>query len=157
VSVDPATVTVRGDEAFINGAFSIRTRPVDISGADDDIIRSVSLELPTGAEITGGVRVVTVTIEIEPAEGAFSFTVPVTAADLAGNLHIVGALPSVEVRLVGPLPVLNDISAADIRATVDLSGLEAGTHTVRIDVAKLAGVTGQSASPAEIQIVLEPN
>ncbi|MEX1193745.1 MAG: CdaR family protein [Dehalococcoidia bacterium] len=155
VSVSPATVTVRGDESFINGIFSINTKPVDLDGRDSQIKSTVSLDLPTGAEITGGVRVVTVTINIEARPGAFSYTVPLFANGLGGNLGIVGSLPEVEVQLVGPQPVLAEISAVDISATVNLTGLGPGTHTVLVEVGKLTGVTGQSSTPAEIQVTLE--
>lgn len=157
VSVSPPTVTVRGDESFINGVFSIDTQPVDIEDAEKDVVRAVSLDLPTGAEVTGGVRVVNVTIKIEPATGAFNFTVPVSAINLGANLGISGGLPAVQVRLVGSVVDLADVNAVDISATVDLNGLGPGTHTVNISVAAVPGVTNQSTTPAEISVVLEQN
>ncbi|MCH7810398.1 MAG: hypothetical protein IH863_07450, partial [Chloroflexi bacterium] len=101
VSVDPPTVTVRGTESFITGTDSIDTRPVDIDGADETVVRSVSLDIPSGAEVTGGAQVVTVTVTISPATSEFNFTVPITAANLGPDVNIVGALPSITVKLIG--------------------------------------------------------
>ena len=70
-------------------------------------------------------------------------------------MSIVGALPSVTVSLVGPFPILSQVSPVDISATVNLADLAAGTHSVKIDVAPLAGVTVASVTPREIQVVLE--
>ncbi len=153
VSVSPPTVTISGTEAFIVGADSIDTQPVDIEGADETIIRSVSLDIPSGAEVTGGDQVVTVTIR--PATSEFNFTVPVSAAGLEPNVSIVGALPSVSVKFIGPYPILNEVSPADISATVNLDGLGAGTHSVAIDVAQLPGVAVAIVTPEEISVVLE--
>ena len=155
VSVDPPTVTVRGTESFITGTDSIDTQPVDITGADENVVLSVSLDIPSGAEVTGGVQAVTVTVTIGPAASEFTFTVPVTAANLGPDVSIVGALPSVTVSLVGPFPILNQVSPVDISATVNLADLGAGTHSVKIDVAPLAGVTVASVTPREIEVVLE--
>jgi len=155
VSVSPPTVTVRGTQSFISGTDSIDTRPVDIDGADETVVRSVSLDIPSGAEVTGGAQVVTVTVTISPATSEFNFTVPVTAANLDPNVSIVGALPPVTVKLVGPFPILSEVSSADISATVNLNDLGAGTHSVKIDIARLAGVTVARITPEEIDVVLE--
>jgi len=155
VSVSPPTVNVRGTESFVTGTDSIDTQPVDIDGADETEVRSVSLDIPSGAEVTGGAQVVTVTVTIAPATSEFNFTVPVTATDLGSSLSIVGALPSVTVNLIGPFPILSEVSPADIIATVNLSDLAAGTHAVTIDVPQLAGVTVASVTPEEITVVLE--
>ena len=155
VSVDPPTVTVRGTESFVTGTNSIDTQPVDIDGADETVVRSVSLDIPSGAEVTGGAQVVTVTVTIAPATSEFNFTVPITAANLEPNVSIVGALPSVTVKLIGPFPILSEVSLADVSATVNLNDLGNGTHAVEIEVAQLAGVTVASVTPEEIDVVLE--
>lgn len=155
VSVDPPTVTVRGTKSFITGTDSIDTQPVDIDGADETVVRSVSLDIPGGAEVTGGAPVVTVTVTIGPATSEFNFTVPVTVANLDPNMSIVGALPSVAVKLVGPLPILSEVSPADISATINLNDLGAGPHSVKIDIAQLAGVIVARVTPEEVDIVLE--
>ena len=155
VSVDPPTVTVRGTESFITGTDSIDTQPVDISGADETVVLSVSLDVPSGAEVTGGAQTVTVTVTIGPATSEFSFTVPIAATNLGPNVSIVGALPSVAVKLIGPFPILSQVSPADISATVNLTDLGAGTHAVKIDVAQLAGVTIVSVTPRELDVALE--
>ena len=155
VSVNPPTVTVRGTESFITGTDSIDTQPVGISGADETVVRSVSLDIPSGAEVTGGVGTVTVTVTIGPATSEFSFMVPITAANLEPDLRLVGALPSVTVKLIGPFPILSQVSPADISATVDLADLGAGTHSVKVDVAQLAGVSVSGVTPQDIDVVLE--
>ena len=155
VSVSPPTVTVSGTQSFIAGTLSIDTQLVDVDGADETVVRSVSLDIPSGAEVAAGSRVVTVTVTIEPATAEFNFTVPVTAANLGPNVSIVGALPSVAIKLIGPFPILSELSPADISAILDLDDLGAGTHSITIEVAELAGVTEAAVTPQAIDVVLE--
>ena len=128
---------------------------MDIAGATADVVKTVSLDLPSGAEVTGGPPVVTITVRIQPATGLYTFSVPVTVTNLGGGLSINGALPSVTVTLFGPLPVLEGLSPADIPATIDLSGAEAGQQTEQVTVSPPGGTSVRSLSPNEIQVVLE--
>jgi YbbR domain-containing protein len=113
------------------------------------------LDIPDGAEATGGGQTVTVTVTIRPATSEFSFTVPVTAANLEPDVSVVGTLASVTIKLIGPFPILSQVSPADISATVDLTDLGAGTHSVKVDVAQLAGVSISGVAPQQIEVVLE--
>lgn len=154
VSVAPATVTVRGDQAFIAGTSSIPTKPLNIEGATADVVKTISLDLPSGAEVTGSAAVVTVTVKIAPATGVYNFSVPVTARNVKDGLAVSGALPSVTVTLFGDSPDLQSLTPNDISASVDLSGQDAGTHTVKVDVSAPNGLIVTQTSPGEIDLTL---
>lgn len=154
VSVSPPTVTIRGEEAFISGTASVPTKPLNIDGADDNVVKTVSLDLPTGAEVTGGVPVVTVTVKVAPATGVYNFSIPVTAKALGDDVAVNGALPSVIVTISGPLPQLQALSPNDISASVDLGGKNAGTHRVNVDVIAPNGLTVAQVSPTEFDVTL---
>jgi YbbR domain-containing protein len=154
VTSDPLTVTVFGSESFIEEATAIPTQPVDIEDATENVIRTVSLALPSGATVNGGVSV-TVTVSISPAPGQLAFVVPVRVDGLADDLAVVGAPPSVQVFLFGPLPDLLDLNTNDISATVDVSGKDAGTHTVTVEVTAPEGLDVRSVTPEEVEIQLE--
>ncbi len=155
VSVNPPVVTIRGDKVFIEGTVSVPTKPLGLQGATGDLVRTVSLDLPPGAELTGGVPVVTVTVTIAPAQGVMQFVVPLSATGLAGDLSIAGALPSVTVTLQGDLPALRELAPNDIAARVDLDGKDAGKHRLAVLVTVAEGIAVQSSTPAEVEIVLE--
>ncbi|MDO8615434.1 MAG: CdaR family protein [Dehalococcoidia bacterium] len=155
VSANPSAVSVRGSRAFIEGAVSIPTRPVDIASATDDVVRTVSLDVPSGATVSGGVPVVTVTVKIDPAQGLARFLVPVSAANLGEGLSMQGALPSVEVTLFGPLPILRLLTPDGIPVTVDLKDRGAGTHRLSIKVAPPQNLELRAFSPQEIDVTLE--
>ncbi len=155
VSVNPASVTVRGLESFVQSALTIKTRPVDIKDSTGDVVRSVSLDVPADVSVTGGIKVVTVTVKIEPASGQAVFLVPVNPVGLGDGLSIRGALPSVQVTLRGTLPRLRDLTPADIVASADIKGKDAGTYSVKVKVTAPADLQVLSVSPVEVQLTLE--
>jgi YbbR domain-containing protein len=154
VSVSPPTVTISGSQSLINGTTTIPTKSIDLNNATADVVKTVSLDLASGVEVTGGAPTVTITVKIAPATGVFAFAVPVTASNLGSTLNISGALPSVTVTLFGPLPVLEGLSPNDIPAIIDLSGDGAGTHTKQVSVTPPSGAKVRSITPAEIQVTL---
>ena len=155
VSVDPAVATVFGPQSFVGEAATIRTQPVDITGADNDVVETVALDLPADVSVSGGTSV-TVTVKVEPAEGRRTLGVTVAAVGLDPDLSISGALPLVEVTLLGELPSLQDLRPNDVAATINLSGLGAGTHEIAVAVSAPAGASVAEVKPDKVSVTLEP-
>ena len=154
VSVEPAVVTVFGSQTFVEQAVAILTQPVDIDDATSDTSRTVSLNLPTGTSVKGGINV-TVKVKIIAVTGQQAFAVPITVNGLADNLKIAGSLPPVQVFLFGPLTDLLKVNPDDIKATIDLDGKDTGTHKVSAKVTARNGLEVRSVSPQDIDVTLE--
>ena len=154
VSVEPAVVTVFGSQTFVEQAVAILTQPVDIDDATSDTSRTVSLNLPTGTSVKGGINV-TVKVKIIAVTGQQAFAVPITVNGLADNLKIAGNLPPVQVFLFGPLTDLLKVNPDDIKATIDLDGKDTGTHKVSAKVTAPNSLEVRSASPQDIDVTLE--
>jgi YbbR domain-containing protein len=154
VSVDPVTVTVSGSQQYIEGATTIDTQPISVDGADEDLVKVVSLDLPSGVTVIGNVNV-TVTIQVAPSQGRLSLAMPVTVRNLGSGLSVSGALPNVVVTLEGPTPDLLGLTAADVTASVNLDGREAGTHQITVEAAPPPGVEVASISPQSVELTLE--
>ena len=155
ISVDPAIVIVAGPaDVFqnIDPVAGIMTDAVSIDGATADVIRTVALQLPPGA--TAQFSTVTVRVTIAPAQGTFSFTVPIETANLAAELVANLEETTVEVVLTGPVPSLSVLTVDQLAATVDLSDLEAGEHEVSVQVQAPAGITVTSVTPAQVRVTL---
>jgi len=155
VSADPLVATAFGPQSFVGEAATIRTQPVDITGANDDIVKTVALDLPADVSVSGGTSV-TVTVKIEPAEGRRTLGITVAAVGLDANLSISGALPLVEVVLLGQLPSLQELRPNDVAATINLSGLGAGKHELAVAVSAPAGTSVAAVTPEKLSITLEP-
>ena len=152
---DPAVITVFGPQSFVGETATIRTQPIDITGATEDVILTVSLDLPRDVSVSGGTSV-TVTVQIEPAQGRQTLGVTAVIVGLDPDLSVSGPLPLVEVVLLGELPDLQGIRPNDIAATINLTGLTEGTHTVSVSVSVPPEAAVASVSPEEVEITLEP-
>jgi YbbR domain-containing protein len=97
-----------------------------------------------------------VTVQIEPGQGRITLGVTAVAAGLDAELSISGALPTVEVVLLGDLPTLQAIRPNDVAATLNLTGLGEGTHEVTVSVSAPAETLVASISPETVKITLEP-
>jgi YbbR domain-containing protein len=64
---------------------------------------------------------------------------------------------TVDVILSGPLPLLDTLTRQDVHVTVDLSGLEAGTHQLvpKVEVL-ISNVTVESLLPGTVEVILSP-
>ena len=152
---DPAVITVFGPQSFVGETATIRTQPIDITGATEDVILTVSLDLPRDVSVSGGTSV-TVTVQIEPAQGRQTLGVTAVIVGLDPDLSVSGPLPLVEVVLLGELPDLREIRPNDIAATINLTGLQEGTHTVSVSISVPPEASVASVSPDEVEITLEP-
>ncbi|MBI1885612.1 MAG: hypothetical protein HYS09_04755 [Chloroflexi bacterium] len=154
VRVDPPTIIVVGPQDLLDVLFFVRTATVDITGATDDVLKTVSLDLPAGATVSGSGRV-TVRVTIKSAGGLVTFGVTPAVVGLAPGLRVVGSLPLVEVTVSGPLPLLRTLTAASLSVEVDLSGLGEGRHTVDVEV-EAPTDTKATADPEEVEVTLRP-
>jgi YbbR domain-containing protein len=67
VTVEPATVQVKGARSTIEGRTTVETVPVDIAGRRETVSQSVGLALPESVYLTDQQKV-QVTVEIKPEE-----------------------------------------------------------------------------------------
>jgi YbbR domain-containing protein len=156
VEVDPASVTVLGPLELLNVTSFVVTDDIDITGATSDISRIVYLAgLPPGVSISGP-GTVSVRVRIAAGEGEASFGVAPQWVDLASDLRVVSITSLLEVTLQGDLPTLRNVSPDQVTASVDLSGLGAGSHRLEPQVEAPAGLQVANISPTSVEVVLEP-
>ena len=156
VSVSPPNVVVFStDPQLVNNLPSfIETEPLDITGADDDIEALLSLVLPEGVSIVGDDKVL-VQVNIAAIEGSITISLPVTVIGLLPTYSAEVSPDTVDVILSGPIPELGAITPTDIRAVVDVNGLEIGTHQVEVNVdVLLEGVWVETVLPATVEVTI---
>lgn len=133
----------------------VSTLPLDINGADDDIEARLALDLPEGVIVVGEEQNVFVVIGIAPIETSIVLEIPVEIIGLGNGLEAAISPDVVSVILSGPLAVLEDLQAGDVRLLVDLSGLGTGTHLVEPQAEILPeGVEVLSVTPSSIEVII---
>ena len=159
ISVYPPAVTVfSADPQLVEDLPGyVETLPIDLSGAKDDQDLQLQLNLPPGISVVGD-QTVEVQVGIATIEG--SLTINQSAGGnwgLAKTLDAVVAPETVDVILSGPLPILDALSASDLRVYIDVSDLVEGTYQ-RIPQIELniSDLTVESILPGSVEVTLTP-
>ncbi len=133
----------------------VNTKPLDLTGVDGYLETILELDLPNGVTVVGDPTVL-VQVNVTALE---------TTMAISREIEIIGLLPGlsaevspkqVSVRIMGPVPILDNLTLRDIRVVVDLTNLEIGVHTVIPTVEILpADVIWEDISPTTVEIVIE--
>jgi hypothetical protein len=98
---------------------------------------------------------VSVRVRIEAAQGEATYGVAPTVSGLGSDLRVDSITPLVEVLLQGQLPALRSVIPDQVKVTVDLTGLTAGTHLLQPQVEAPPDLQVLSTSPGTVEVVLE--
>lgn len=152
VNVEPDSVLVTGPPGLLESLSQIRTEPIDITGLRESVTQTVALALPAGIELDE-VQPVLVEIVIEPILTTNVVRKTPEIRALGEGLTVTLGLEEVRVFLFGPLDKLDSLVDDDVRVTLDLFGLEVGTHGVELDADVFVGdVEVRSVQPPELTV-----
>jgi YbbR domain-containing protein len=155
ISVEPRLVNVTGSLELLQSIDAVRgllTDEISVADARDDVIRTVEIDLPAGATVRGSSSV-SVTIDISPAPGEFSFRILPQIRNTADGLVVTPA-GSIIITLTGDIPVLEDLTAVSIVATVDVEGLRVGLYVLPVVVTAPPGTTVELVDPQELGVAI---
>ena len=158
ISVTPLSVTVfSSNPQFINELPGyVETKPIDITGLNDDIDIRAELNLPPEITLVGEQSVL-VQIGVAAIEGSLTVSLPIEAQGLPPEQMAQISPSVVDVIVTGPLPVLDTLTAASFRAVVQLNGMGEGTYQVQpvVDLVP-AQVQVQSILPETVEVTISP-
>ncbi len=160
ISVFPPILTVYSNEPQLVEDLPgfVETEPLNLDGASDEIDTHLGLNLPNGISVVGD-QTVQVGVGISAIEGSLSLNnMKVEVIGLVDGLDALISPETVDVILTGPLPLLDKLSAGDVKIIVDVTGLEAGVHqlTPQADII-INDVQVQSINPATIEVTISPS
>lgn len=166
VSIDPAAVTLIGDQNTLAGITEINLGTIDLDTARTGVAIEMEIPLPEGVRLDSGQpSTAKVTLTVKEEENVATRSVQVskfvpTDTAQAETPYTVSVLTeSVEIELRGSESALEqvDVNALSVGLTFDSVSLGAGTHKVKGVIAATglpAGVTlVQTDVEVEIQIV----
>lgn len=158
ITVSPPTVTVFSpDPERINQLPGfVETEPIDLTGASDDVVVNVDLNLPEGVSLVGR-ETVLVQVSIAAIENNLIVNLPVEVIGLSPEYQVQISPETVDVILFGPLPVLEELTPENVRVVVDLTDLGEGTWQVVPLVDILPDqVQEQGINPTTVEVVITP-
>jgi YbbR domain-containing protein len=157
IAVNPPIVTLFSTNTDIVTALPgfVSTVPLDLSGAQDNIVTRLALNLPQGVIVVGDQQNVEVIIGIAAIETSTLLNAQVEIIGLGTGLEAQLSPDIVSIVLSGPLSTLQSLRGDDIRLFVDLTGLPPGTHLIEPQAEILPpDVELISIVPTSIEVVI---
>lgn len=158
ISVFPQVITVFSTDAeLINGLPAVvDTQPLNLQDAKENISTRLPLTLPETISIIG-TKTVEVQVDITPIETSLTLMdQPINLIGLPDGFAAELSPETVNVIISGPLPVLDALTAQDIKVTVDVTGLDLGTHQLEPKVEIFVeNVLEGSILPSTVEVVLK--
>ncbi|MCS6843438.1 MAG: CdaR family protein [Caldilineales bacterium] len=154
IVVEPSLVTLRGSpEAFSRLPGYVETVPIDLTDARSDVDAQLALNLPEAVSVVG-VQTIQVRIDIQPIMGSRDLQLQPVIRGLGPGLTRTLTIPTVDLVVSGPLPVLSTLDNGAAQVILDLTDLRPGTHTVPLQPVLPADVTVVSVLPVAVDIVI---
>jgi len=153
VEVTPPVVSVQGDANDLATLDRADTQPVSISGASSEVTQDVGFALPTGVQALD-VTSVKVTVKLRPVTATRTFEAGLVLVGAQPDLEYALSTESVLVTIGGSIAELDRLSGTSLVLTVDVTGLEPGTHDVKATANLTTGLTLISASPNPIKVTV---
>lgn len=155
IKPDQSTVILLGSaEALRNAPGFVETAPLSIEGATADVRERLPLELPENVATLDEASVF-VTVGISAIESSATVSRRPIVIGLSERLTATVSLARVDVLVSGALPRLDALGPADVRVTLDLSGLGPGSHVVIPVVVPPEGIRVDGIIPQAVEVVIE--
>jgi len=160
ISVFPPVVTVYSSNSELVSSLPgvVETQPLALQNMNSTINTSLGLNLPSGVSVIGDPNVL-IEADISAIESSLTLSNEnVEVTGLASDMSAQISPAAVDVIISGPLPMLNTLTHQDVRITVDVTGLNEGTHQLTPSVQILvSNLQVESILPGTVEVMLAPN
>jgi YbbR domain-containing protein len=158
VTVDPLVIAVEGDIDDLVALEVADTAPVTVTGATSDLVAETTLELPDGVQALGDATV-TVTVTLRPVTASRTFDAGLILVGALADRQYELSTDRVLVTIGGSIADLDRLSGAELVLTLDVTGLDVGSHQVSVSANLQTGLTliGASPNPVTVTISLPPS
>lgn len=130
VTIQPDTLTVAAEQELLDSIDRLLIEPVSVEGASQSFSARADVStLSSFKSISADEVYVNVTI-VEETVGAWIDDVKISYANKGDGLTLSAAANSVRVYVTGPRSAIEELKQTGFAATVDLSGLDAGSYSL---------------------------
>jgi YbbR domain-containing protein len=156
----PQVVLLSGPPEPLRGApGTLFTTPIELTGRTGTFEETVNVLFPNELLFIVGPQTVNVSIAITPLLSSRQFDpVPVEVIGLTNKLAAVLSPQEITVLITGPQIALDDLDLDDIRAVIDLNGLDEGNYQIPAQVSvnlDPGQITNISVLPSEVDVDIE--
>lgn len=147
--VEPATITLSGDAETLEGINSIILAEIDLADLAGGMTETYTIAIPNDTQIISGPREATATIEIKGLVTRTFKVTNFTPKNVPAGYEPEIINTAIDVILRGPAEAINSITAANIRAVIDLAdyNMSADINTIpakiEVDGVSTVGAIGE--------------
>lgn len=153
VVVTPSVVNVEGDANDLAGLDHLDTAPVVVSGASSELVQDVDLVLPDGVQAFGS-GAVRVTVRLRPVTATRTFEAGLVLVGERPDRRYELSTDRVLVTISGSAAELDRLASTSLTLTVDVTGLDPGTHAVAVSANLTTGLTLLDVSPNPVEVTV---
>lgn len=155
-SVKPENILITGDHTILQKVNEVKTAPVSLDNMTKSFTIPALLQLPEGVRLVNSTREVNVTVEILPLAER-SIDIPADSISIEGRKTEDATLnyelsSPVTVKLKGRLEDVNTVSYPQLMATIDVDGLDEGTHNVPLKITLPGNITQSEEVRVHVKI-----
>lgn len=134
IDIQPATIRVSGSDALLEEVTEIHLGTVDLATITENTNMTFPINLPEGVTNLSGITDAAVDISFEGLSIKEFTITQINAVNVPEGLEYELINEVLKVTLRGPTKLINSITPEDIVATVDFSGKEIGTMTIKATI-----------------------
>lgn len=148
----PGKIDIAGDADILKDINEIQTEPIDLSDITEDKTIEAELILNNVSTVSG-VTKVSIKVSVDSIKQK-NLSVNINFENLGDNLEYSSKKASVSMVLLGAGSLMQNVTEASIKCSVDLSNLGEGTHSVPVNIEAPRGVKIESYSPQSIEVTI---
>ena len=152
---EPSFVALTGAQPLIEGLDTLKTKPVDLAGANETFKKEVPLDLENPLLFSPDQAMFIVTVPIQPELGERTIEgLPIRLVNAQGKVKVKPEKLSIAIK--GPVDVLGNNALTDnIHAFMDLTGLAPGIHARHACIDLPVDLVMTGASPQVFTVEIE--
>ncbi|MGI6224940.1 MAG: YbbR-like domain-containing protein [Peptococcales bacterium] len=155
ILVEPETVKILGQFNKLDTIDRVQTLPIMLSDVKENVVREVNLSIPSGVTLLYGTKV-KVIIQVEESPVHKTFELPLKTHNSKSSQKVALGLELVKVKIEGKKEVINKLTANDLKAYVDVAGVDFGTHDLEVQIDAPGDVQILAIEPQKVKVEIKP-
>lgn len=130
----PKNITIKGDENILKDIREVKSKPINISGIKKTTEIPIEVILPYGVALSASNEnpQIKVILQDKASRELIFRTSDVDIISLAAGYKATVTQAEIKAKLIGKDNILENVGKSDLKLFIDLSGLNAGKHKVKI-------------------------
>lgn len=134
ITIDPETIRVSGSESLLEGLEFVELGTINLGELLNDTVLTFPINLPEGVNNETGVIEATVDVQFQNLRTKTLNITNITAINVPGGMEAEVITKALEIRFRGPKALIDALTETDAVVSVDFSGAQTGTATMRAQV-----------------------